>query len=116
LDQPANAAPLSMIAITVRTSVTLATVDRPVVLEVTQLTVGLDKIAQARTAGIDRPQEDVAYGPGQTLRTAALHGVGLPARRQSGKKQRLASVDVSQSRNDFLIQQRSLYGRTPALE
>src|SRR5229473_1757002 len=83
----------------------LPAIDRPAVLEIAELAIGLDVIAQRRPAGLDRLAENLADRRGEPLGPRADDRRGEPARRQPGAKERLADIDVAEPGDDALIEQ-----------
>ena len=75
-------------------------------LEIAELTVGLDVIAQRRTSrrnglGQNRPDRR-----NQALRPSPADRAGEPTRRQPRPEQCLTDVDITEAGNDPLIEQR----------
>src|SRR5580704_16116299 len=83
----------------------LAAVDCPAVLEVAELAIGLDIVAQRRAAGLDRLGKHRFDGGGKLVGAATRHGGGEPARRKPGTIERLADIDVAEPGDDALVKQ-----------
>src|SRR4029077_19473052 len=81
-------------AVATRTGLALASVDRPLMLEIAKLARGLNIVAQGRAAGADGPAQHLADRPDQALGALALHRRGETARRQAGPVEALRDVDV----------------------
>ena len=77
-----------------------AAIDREIVLEITEFPVGLAVVAQRRSAGRNRPLQNVYDGRGQTLIARPAKRTGVAARRNSGLKQGLAGVDIAEPGDD----------------
>src|SRR5229473_2216484 len=86
----------------------LPAIDRPAVLEIAELAIGLDIIAQRRPAGLDRLAENLADRGGEPGGTRPGHRCGEPARRQTGTKESFADIDVAEPGDDPLVEQRRL--------
>src|SRR6516164_2191239 len=95
-------------------SLAFAVVDREVMLEQAELTIGAAMIAQRGAAGADRIVEHVADafhqrdGAGVGLARAGRDGRSTPLGRQPRPPQGLADIDVAEPRDDSLIGERGL--------
>src|ERR1700733_9188492 len=78
------------------------------VLEFTERTVGTGVISQARSAGLDGGRKHILDGRQEHARAFARNGRGGTFRRDAGTKQRLAHIDVSEARDDALIEESGL--------
>src|SRR4051812_42409208 len=91
-----------------------AIVDAEGMLEIAEIAIGLPMIAQRRATCLDRVVQHrldgIRQGAGRRAGRAGLQRDGrrLAVRRQMRAMQRLADVDVPQTRNDSLIRQCSL--------
>ena len=65
-------------------------------------------IPERRAAGADRIRQDRANARGQRLRAAGPDRAGAPARADPGAEQRLAGIDVAETGEHPLIEQRRL--------
>src|SRR5262245_48359063 len=91
-------------------------IDLPAMLEIAELAIRLDIVAQRRAAGRDRLLEHRLHGPGEALGPLALHGLRQPPRREAGAEQRLRGIDVADPGDDPLVEQGGLDGRALASE
>src|SRR5580704_3634802 len=67
-----------------RAGLALAAIDRPAMLEIAELAVGLDIIAQRRTAGLDRLGKHALDRGGELVGPRAGNGAGEASRREAG--------------------------------
>src|SRR5205085_8518032 len=89
-----------------RTGIAFMAIDCPAVLEIPELSVGLDVIAQRGPAGFDRLGQDRANPNDQPLRTPPADRGREASRRDARAEERLANIDVSEPGDDPLIEQR----------
>src|SRR5882724_10658154 len=106
LGQSADAARGGKIAITARAGLALMLVDRPAMLEIAQLAVGLHIIPERGPAGRDRFAENRFDGVDQLVRASALDRAGLALGREAGVEQRLGGIDVADPGDYALIEDR----------
>src|ERR1700691_4857502 len=74
----------------------LAAVDRPAVLEIAKLAIGLHIVAQRGAAGFDRLVEHRADRRDQPFGPTTADRPGEPSRRQARAIERLADIDVTE--------------------
>src|SRR4029077_14512212 len=96
------------LAVAARAALALMLIDLPAMLEIAELAIGLDIIAQGGTARSDRLAQHLGHGAGQSLGPLALHRAGQAARRDAGAEQRLRGIDIADARHHPLIEQRGL--------
>ena len=100
-----------------RAGLTLAVVDPEMMLEIAEIAVGAAVIAQRRTAGLDGVVEHGLDGIDESVgariggAAARRDGRGLAARRQPRPVQRLACIDIADTGDDFLVDERGLEAR-----
>src|SRR5579871_2716990 len=115
LDEAPDAARPGRVAVAAGAGLAFPVVNPPAMLEIAELAVGLDVVAQAGAAGGDRFVEDVGDGPRQALRPLALDRAGQALGRDAGPEQRFRDIDVAQARDHPLVEQGALMGvRLPA--
>src|ERR1700679_1366505 len=83
-----------------------AVIDREMVLKITEFSVGLPIIAQARPTGLDRGPQDFTDGGDQPSDVRLRAFTSQPLRVNARVKQRLAGVDITNAGDDALIHQR----------
>src|SRR5476651_1207264 len=93
-------------AIATGTGRALVAVDRPLVLEIAELAGGLDVILKARPAGGDGAGQHLADRHDQPFGARARHRRGEAARRQPGPIERLGDIDIAETGDDTLVEQR----------
>src|ERR1700738_1906601 len=93
-------------AIAAGTGIAFVAIDRPAVLEIPELAVGLDIIAQRGSAGLYRLGQDRADAADQPLCAPPADRGGKAPRRDARAEKRLAHIDISQPGDDPLVQQR----------
>src|ERR1700688_2126198 len=96
LDDAPDAAGLGRVAVATGAGLALPVIDPPAMLEIAELTIGLDVVAQAGAAGGDRFIEDVGDGPRQPIGPLALDSPGQALGRDAGPEQRFRDIDVAQ--------------------
>ena len=89
-------------------------IDLPGVLEIAELSIGLDIVAQTGSACGDRLGQRGLYLRHQPSGPGARDGVGQAQRADAGAKQRLADIDIAQTGDVLLVQQRCLDRRALA--
>src|SRR5437764_12763748 len=92
-------------AVAPRTGLALAAVDRPAMLEIAELAIGLHIIPERRPAGLDGLGEHIPDRLCQPRRTHPGDGTGEPTRRQPCPIERLADIDVAEAGHDPLVEQ-----------
>ena len=100
--------PYALSAIAAGAGLAFSSVNRPVMLEITEFSVGLDIIAQRRTACHDGLRQDRFDSPGQPVSPPPADRRGEASRRQPSVVKRLADIDVPEPGDDSLIKQRRL--------
>src|SRR5439155_26612437 len=108
LDDATDAAGARQHAVAARAGLPGAVIDGEALLEIAELARGLDVVAQGRPAGLDRLAQDAADRLGEALRPLALHRAGEPLGRQAGPEQALRDIDVAESGDHLLVEQRRL--------
>ena len=93
------------VAVAARAALPLMLIDPPAMLEIAELAIGLDIIAQGRAAGGDRLAQHLGDGAGQPLGPLALHRAGQAPRRDAGPEQRFRGVDIADAGHHPLIEQ-----------
>ena len=91
----------------------LAVVNGEAMLEIPEFAVGLRVIAQRRAAGGDGIVQNIANGHDQTLGPSPRYAGRFAPWRHAGPPQRLRHIDIAESGDDPLIEQRRLDRRRP---
>ena len=81
-------------------------IDRPAVLEIAQLPIRLNVVAERRSAGLDGLGQNRSNSRDEPVGASPADGCGEASRRHTGAEQRLADIDIAESGNDPLIEQR----------
>ena len=103
-------------AVATRAGLAFAPVDLEPVLEIAELAVGRDVVAQRRTAGFDRRRQGFPDRPGQPAGARGAHIGGEAAGRDPGFEQALADIDIAEPGDDPLVQERRLDRGAPAFK
>src|SRR5580700_3268329 len=77
-------------------------------LEIAEFAIGLDIVAQRRSAGLDRIAQHRPDRRREFLSAGPGHGRGEAPRRQPGPIKRLADIDVTEPGDNLLVEQRRL--------
>ncbi len=104
------------LAVAAGAGLAFAVIDREMMLEISKLAIRSRIIAQRRTAGFDRRAQHRLDRRNEPPRALARNRVRQSLGRNPRAEQRLADIDVAETRNDALIQQRGLDRRALAFQ
>jgi hypothetical protein len=94
----------------------LAAVDLEARREIAKFAVGSRIVAKRRTTGLDRLGDDVANGNDKPLDARSRQPPGTASRMDPGAMQRFARVDIAQTGDEALVEQKRLDRRGSAAQ